>query len=186
MRTEKEMKWTVLETKQVYERPWLNASRDIVKLPNGKIYDEFYILHYPDFVNVIAIDTDGQIILEQQYRHAIGKVSTELVAGCVEPGETPLEGAQRELLEETGYSGGSWTEIMTIAPNSGSADNLCHCFLAQGVKPTADRHLDETEDIEVFLKKPTEVYDMLLRGDFLQAMMVAPLWKYFYQNPIDR
>ena len=139
MRTDEEMMWTVLGTEHLIERPWLNVNRDKVRLPNGKVYDEYYIMHYPEFVNIIALTTERKIILERQYRHAIGKVSTELVAGCVEKGETPLQGAQRELLEETGYTGGKWTKIMTIAPNSSLCDNYCHCFLAEDVVPTADR-----------------------------------------------
>ena len=182
MKTNKDMKWTVLRTEHIIDRPWLNVNKDTVQLPNGKIYDEFYIRHFPEFVNIIAITKDGHFILERQYRHALGVVSTEIPAGCVEPGETPLNGAKRELQEETGYTGGTWKKIMTIAPNPGIADNLCHCFLAQGVEKNTDRHLDDTEDIEVVLYSKKEVFKMLQEGSLIQAMMVAPLWKYFYDN----
>ena len=182
MRTDQEMKWEVLKTEQLFSHPWLNVTREHVRLPNGTVYDDYYTLHYPTFANIIAITKEGKIILERQYRHAMGIVSTELVAGCVEKGETPLEGAQRELLEETGYTGGKWTELMAIAPNSGAADNLCYCFLAEGVEKTSGTHLDRTEDLEVFLKSKEEVFEMLKRGDFMQAMMVAPLWKYFSED----
>ncbi len=181
MRTDEEMKWKVLETELIFKQPWFNIEREKVQLPNGTIYNDYYTIHYPPFVNIIAITTEGKMILERQYRHAMGIVSTELVAGCVEDGETPLEGAQRELQEETGYTGGQWTKLMTIAPNPGTSDNLCHCFLAEGVRLTSETHLDRTEDIEVFLKSPEEVYNLLKQGKFQQAMMVAPLWKYFYQ-----
>ena len=77
MKTNKDMKWTVLRTEHIIDRPWLNVNKDIVQLPNGKIYDEFYIMHFPEFVNIIAITKDGHFILERQYRHALGVVSTE-------------------------------------------------------------------------------------------------------------
>lgn len=182
-RTDDEMKWKTLGTEWIIERPWLSARRDCVQLPNGQVLNEYYVLHYPTWINVIAVTGDGQMVLERQYRHACGIVSTEIVAGCVEDGETPIEGARRELTEETGYTGGIWTELMTIAPNPSTMDNYCHCFLAEGVELTSPRHLDATEDIEVILRSKRETFDMLRQGRFAQAMMVAPLWKYFMENP---
>ncbi len=173
------MKWKILRSEKLIERPWMNVRRDSVELPNGKVYDEYYVLHYPTWVNVIAITKDGKFLLERQYRHGLGIVSTEICAGCAEEGENPLTAAKRELLEETGYAGGTWTELMVVAPNAGSNDNLSYCFLAEGVTPISEQHLDETEDINVFLCSREEVYKMLVEGEFKQAMMVAPLWKYF-------
>lgn len=179
MRTDEEMKWKTISSEYIIRRPWLTARCEKVMLPDGRIHDEYYVLHYPAWVNVIAETDDGSIILERQYRHACQCVSTEICAGVVEEGETPLEAAKRELQEETGYEGREWEELMTIAPNPSTMDNLCHCFVARGVKPTAERHLDANEDLEVFLRTKDEVRDMLQRGVFIQAMMVAPLWKFF-------
>lgn len=75
---------------------------------------------------------------------------------------------------------------MTIAPNSSTMNNRCHCFLAEGVTKTEGQHLDATEDLEVLLKSKKEVFDMLMQGKFHQAMMVAPLYKYFLMNVIER
>ncbi len=181
-RTDEEMRWKVLRSEPVIERPWLHVKKDTVQLPTGKVYDEYYVLHYPAWINVIATTKSGEMILERQYRHGLGVVSTEIVAGCVEPGETPLEAAKRELQEETGYTGGTWTALMVTSGNPGSMDNLCHCFVAEGVERTSDRHLDDTEDIEVMLKSKAEVFAMLQAGTFIQSMMAAPLWKYFYDE----
>lgn len=183
MRTDNEMMWKTLESDVIIDRPWLQARRDRVQLPNGKVHEEYYVLHYPTWINVIAITCDGMMVLERQYRHAAKKVGTEIVAGCVEPGEMPIEAARRELQEETGYTGGTWTELMKIAPNPSTMDNYCHCFLAEGVELTSERCLDETEDIEVILKTKQETFAMLCKGELEQALMVAPLWKYFAENP---
>ncbi len=172
-------KWEKLSSEYLFERPWLTVRRDTVKLPNGTVHNEYYVLEYPEWVNVIAEDTEGRLIIEQQYRYALGEVSTEICAGVAEKGEDVLAAAQRELWEETGYEGGEWHKLMTIAPNPGSMTNRCHCFVAKGVQRVDSQHLDATEDIEFFLKSKREVYDMLCRGDFHQAMMIAPLWKYF-------
>ena len=88
-------KWTILESKYIIKRPWLTARCDKVQLADGRINDEYYVLEYPDWVNVIAITKDGQIIMEKQYRHGMGVMSTELPCGVAEPGEDPLAAAQR-------------------------------------------------------------------------------------------
>lgn len=178
-RSDKDMMWKTLQSEYLIKRPWLTARRDTVQLPNGKVYDEYYVLEYPTWVNVIAETKDGSLILERQYRHATGIISTEICAGVVEEGETPLEAAKRELMEETGFGGGEWTEIMKICPNPGTMTNYCHCFLARGVEKQNEQNLDSTEDIEVFLAEKKEVLTMLRQNVFKQAMMIAPLWKYF-------
>ena len=65
LRSDQEMKWKTLSSEQVVNRPWLKARRDTVQLPDGRIYDEYYVLSYPGWVNVIAETEDGNIILEK-------------------------------------------------------------------------------------------------------------------------
>lgn len=179
LRNNEDMKWKTLSSKQLIDRPWMRVRCDKVQLPDGRVHEEYYVLSYPSWVNVIAETEEGDIILERQYRHGLDIVSTEICAGVMEEGETPLEAAQRELEEETGYTGGEWKEIMTVAPNPGVMDNLCHCFYAKKVRKTCEQHLDDTEDIDVLLCPKQEVKQMLIRGEFIQALMVAPLWKFF-------
>ena len=82
------------------------------------IEPEYYVLEYPDWVNVIAITDDGMMILEKQYRHGIGCAAWEIPCGVLEKSDSsPLSGAQRELLEETGYGGGEWTLLDTLSGN---------------------------------------------------------------------
>lgn len=180
MKTDKQMMWKTLSKEYLIRRPWLTARRDRVELPDGRENDEYYVLEYPDWVNVIAETSDGRLILERQYRHALDRVSTEICAGVVEAGEDPLHAAQRELMEETGFGGGEWTKLMTLSPNPSTMTNLCHCFLARGVERTGRQSLDETEDLEYMLVARDEVRRMLLDGKFMQALMVAPLYKYFF------
>lgn len=167
--------WRTLSSDYIIRRPWLTARRDKVQLPDGRVAPEFYVLEYPDWINVVALTTDGNIILERQWRHALDEISTEIPAGVIEAGETPLEAARRELQEETGYTGGQWESIITVAPNPGLMTNRCHCFLATGVSHTSGQHLDANEDLQVFFQKPAEVNRMLHEGAFSQALMVAPL-----------
>lgn len=175
----KDMTWKTLSSEYLIKRPWLTARRDKVQLPDGRILDEYYVLEYPTWVNVIAITKEGDMVLVRQYRHALGRTNFELVAGVLEKGEDPLVAAQRELLEETGYSGGEWKELMQLSANSSTMTNLTHCFLAEGVEKTALQNLDASEDLEVYVFSQEEVRQKLQQGDFVQALMVAPLWKYF-------
>jgi len=175
-----EGKWTVVSTEYLIRRPWLTARRDVVRLPDGRINPEYYILEYPDWVNVIAITEDGQVVMERQYRHGLGKTCFELPCGVIEKGETPLEAAKRELLEETGYAGGEWKQWMVLSPNPSTSTNLTYSFVATGVKKVAGQSLDATEDIQVSLQSVEFVKELLKDNQILQALMAAPMFKYFF------
>jgi len=173
------MQWEVLSSKYLFNHPWLTARCDHVKLPTGVEIKEFFVMEYPDFCNVIAITKDGKFVMERQYRHAQQLTAFEIPAGCVEKGEDPMAAAKRELYEETGFAGGEWSHFMTVSPNAGMCNNSSHTFLAVGVEPVSTQHLEETEDIKVVLMEQDEVVKILKDGEFYQAMMAAPLWKYF-------
>ena len=172
-------KWQTLSTEYLIKRPWLTARRDCVRLPDGRINDEYYLLEYPDWVNVLAITDNGSFVMIEQYRHGIDRVITELCAGVIEDGEDPETAARRELLEETGYSGGKWSLLSVICQNPSTCNNYPYCFLAEGVVLTSDQHLDATEDIAVRLMSENQLCEMLMNDEMKQAMMAAPLWKYF-------
>ncbi len=175
-------KWKKLESQYLFQRPWLTVRRDKVELPDGRTNNEFYVLEYPDWVNVIAITEDGQFVMERQYRHGIGVTCYEICAGVIEQGESPLEAAKRELLEETGYGEGEWREIMTLSGNSSTTNNYTHCFIATGVKKIGTQNLDRTEDISIHLLEESQVLSLLENNRITQSLMAAPLWSYFYNK----
>ena len=172
-------KWVIEESEYLIRRPWLTARRDKVRLPDGRVNPEHYVLEYPDWVNVIAITTEGKFLMVEQYRHGLDDYYVELVAGVSEEGESMLQAAQRELLEETGYAGGEWKLLTVIAQNPSTCNNYTHCFLATNVETVDSQHLDSTEDISVRLLSEDEVWHMLMADEMKQALMAAPLWKYF-------
>lgn len=178
-----EGKWTVLKSEYLFRRPWLTVRRDCVQIPSGQVNDEFYVLEYPDWVNVIAITEDGMFVMEKQYRHGLGKTCYEIPAGVIEEGESPLEAAKRELLEETGFGEGEWRELMTLSGNSSTTNNLSHCFVATGVRKLSDeQRLDRTEDITVCLLTRDQVLDLMVSDQVKQSLMAAPLWRYFAEQ----
>ena len=176
-------RWTTLKSEIIVSRPpWLRVRHDEVRLPDGRVNPEFYVLEYPDWVNVIAITEDGHFVMELQYRYGLDRTCYELPAGGMEKGETPEEAARRELEEETGYTGGKWIHLMSASGNASTTDNLTHSFLAVGVKPNGKRHLDKTEDLDVELLTREQVYRLLLDDKIKQSQMAAPLWRYFAIN----
>lgn len=174
-----ERKWAVLESEYLFKKPWLTARRDHVKLPTGAEIRDYYILEYPDWVNTIAITTEDEFVMIRQYRHGIQETRYELCAGVVEKDEDPMVAAQRELLEETGYGKGTWSKLMTISANTSTMTNLTHCFLAVGVEKIDTQHLEQSEDITVHLLKEHDIKVLLTNDEIRQALMAAPLWKYF-------
>ncbi len=175
-------KWKVLKSEYLFRRPWLTVRRDCVELPDGRQNPEFYVLEYPDWVNVIAITEDGKFVMERQYRHGLGKTCFEIPAGVIEEGEDPLDAAKRELMEETGYGEGTWRKIMTVSGNSSTTDNLSHCYVAEGVRKISGQHLDSTEDLEIVLLDTAQVKDLMVNDQIKQALMAAPLWRYFSEQ----
>lgn len=171
-------KWEVLESEYLIKRPWLTARRDRVKLPTGIEIPEYYILEYPDWVNVIAITKEGKFVMVRQYRHGIKETRYEICAGVCEKGEEPMVSAQRELYEETGYGNGEWSLFMTISANTSTMTNLTYCYLAIDVEQLSTQHLEETEDLSVHLLDKEEVKALLMNDEVKQALMAAPLWKY--------
>jgi len=173
-------KWKVLKSEKLLSKgTWMNLRQEEVQLPSGKIIPDWFVLEFPEWINVIAVTKDGHFVMEDQYRHALGETHFELVAGVVEPGETPLEAAKRELSEETGYGGGEWQLFMTASPNPTNHNNLSYTFLATSVEKLREQHQEATEDIHVDVFTREEVLELLETGQIIQALHLAPLYKYF-------
>lgn len=171
--------WEVIESHYLHKEPWLTMRMDSVRLPNGKNIDDFYIWEYPPWLNIIAITQNDDIVLIRQYRHGIGKVSFELPAGVHDkPGESLLEAAKRELLEETGYGGGIWVKWMELSANPALQTNITHTFLATGVTQISTQQLDETEEITVHPVTIQELKALVEEGEIIQALHAAPIIKY--------
>lgn len=171
-------KWKTISSEYLFRRPWLTARRDRVELPDGRVNDEFYLLEYPSWVNVLAVTDKGEYVMIEQYRHGIDEVIFELCAGVVEDGEDTESAAKRELLEETGYSGGRWRLLNVICQNPSTCNNYTYCYLAEGVTKTSEQSLDANEDIAVRLFSENEVRRMLENDQMKQALMATPMWHY--------
>jgi 8-oxo-dGTP pyrophosphatase MutT (NUDIX family) len=172
--------WEVLGSTYLSRKPWLTLRQDRVRLPTGAVIDEYFVLEYPPWVNVVAVTPADQLVLVRQYRHGLGQVSVELPAGVVDPGDpSPETAARRELLEETGYGGGAWSALCVASANPSTHNNLSYSFLAVGVEPVASPAPEATEDLRVFTAPVAEVARLVEAGDVVQALHLAPLLKFF-------
>jgi ADP-ribose pyrophosphatase len=171
--------WKVLHSEYLAHEPWFTVRRETVELPNGNRINDYYVMEYPEWVNVIALTRDGRFVFVRQYRHGIVSVNYELCGGVCDPDDaSPLYAAQRELLEETGYGNGSWEEFCVLSPNPSTQNNLTHSFLARNVEKLHAPALEDTEDLSVHLFSLDDVKRLLMQNEIRQALMAATLWKY--------
>ncbi len=175
--------WQVLDSEYLVRRPWCTVRRDSVQLPTGVVVPEWYVFEFSDWVNVIAITKQGEFVMISQYRHGAKMTRYELVAGCCEEGESAEQSARRELLEEAGYGGGVWRQFMAVAPNPSNQNNFTYTFLATDVERISDQQTEASEDIQVHLMSRAEVRSLLENEQIIQCLNVAPLWRYFAENP---
>jgi 8-oxo-dGTP pyrophosphatase MutT (NUDIX family) len=135
------------------------------------------VLESDDWVNVVALTSTQHVILVRQFRFGSGHVTLEIPGGIVDPGEAPLEAAQRELREETGYAAQRWASLGSIAPNPAIHRNRLHTFLAEGCELVASQEQDPGEDIAVELRALADIDRMLAANELDHALVAVAFHK---------
>jgi ADP-ribose pyrophosphatase len=159
----------------VFEGKFLQARRDQVRLRDGSPGLREYVVH-PGAVMVIALQDDGQVVLERQYRYPVQRVMIEFPAGKLDPGETSLACAQRELQEETGYRAARWALAGTLHPAIAYSTEFIDIWFAAGLV-TGAQSLDHGEFLEVFSATPAQLLSWCGSGQVSDAKTLAgALW----------
>lgn len=167
--------WSVLDSQTVLDRKWLRVKQERVELASGAQIDEFHVIEAPSWTAVLALRDDGQVVLVEQYRHGLGGTSRELPAGVIDPGETPLQAAQRELLEETGHAADDWQELLTVQTEPVRHTARAHFFFARGARAVAAPTPMPDEDIRVTLMPVAGLLHAVESGAIVHGMHIGPI-----------
>lgn len=173
--------WKLVRSKSSHSFRVFSIRTDTTVSPRtGKKHD-FYIIESNDWVNIIPLTADHEVVMIKQYRHGSKGVTLEIPGGLVEAGDTPKQAAARELLEETGYQARRWNKIGVVNPNPALFNNRCYTFLAQDIKKITDPSPDQTEDIEVILIPLARIPGLILEGKIDHAMVITAFTHYFFR-----
>jgi ADP-ribose pyrophosphatase len=138
-----------VDAEVVYQGAFLRVRKDRARLPDGSVHGREWVVH-PGAAAMLAVGDDGRVLVVRQYRYAMQRAYVELPAGKIDPGETPLQTARRELLEETGYTAREWAHLTQIHPAIGFSNELLDIFVARGLEAHPQGNdLDPGEMIEV-------------------------------------
>lgn len=165
--------WKLLASQLVSHHVIFSLHHDRYRVePSGREQD-FVRLDAPDWVNVVPLTDDGQVVFIRQYRHGIRDVTLEVPGGIVDPGESPAAAALRELSEETGYVADAARELGYVWPNPAIQGNRCYTYLAEGARAGGVARPDEFERIEVVTYPLAEVPALLASGQIRHALVVT-------------
>lgn len=169
--------WKVLSSRELFKAGFFRFRSDQCELPDGRVMPNYYVLEFPDWVNIVPVTDDNKIVLVEQYRQASGEVCLEIPGGSTDPKfkEDPKVAALRELAEETGYVPEDVRLVGVHAPNPAMQNNRMHTFVGFGCRLVTQPQLDPFEDINVVTKSIPEVVDMIFTGKINHSIVVASL-----------
>lgn len=170
--------WKLLESEELQDCKVFSVGRSLVESPRTGEVHLFYRIDASDWVNVVPVTPDDELVMVRQYRHGARELTLEVPGGIIDPGETPAEAAARELLEETGYRAASIEPLGVVNPNPALFGNTCHTFLARDARWEREIHNDGTEETAVELVARAELASRLRAGEISHALVIAALFWY--------
>ncbi|MCL4535820.1 MAG: NUDIX hydrolase [Bacteroidetes bacterium] len=166
--------WRTIDRREVFGAPpWVHVSVERILLPDGRLVDDFYCVRLHEYAMIIARTADGQIVMERQYRHGPGAVTLLLPAGDLEPGEDALAAAQRELLEETGFTCDGWIPLGSLVVDDNRGCGKAYYFLGTNARRVAAPRPEGLEEIEIELMSPQVLLEAARSGAIVSMATIA-------------
>jgi len=170
---EKLRRWLSQEREAVYDCRLFSVTEHRRRSPRtGKVHP-FWVLDHADWVNIVPLTADRRVVMVMQYRHGVEDFTLEVPGGLIDPGESPLAAARREMREESGYDSDDVVPLGVIHPNPAIQSNRCHTFLARDVRLTSSVSFDTTEETEVVLVPLEEIPELIKSGAISHALVVV-------------
>ena len=173
--------WKVISSRTEKDYSIFSIRTDRVRSPRTNREYDFYTLMSTDWINVIPITPQNEIVLIRQYRHGIRQVTLEIPGGMVGDHDTPEEAARRELKEETGYQESEMILIGRMHPNPAIHNNYCYTYLAKDVTLVGEQELDDREDIEVLLRSLDDIPRMIREREITHSLILAAFYRYYME-----
>ena len=171
--------WRLLNSRTVGEHHIFSLRYDRYQLRRPGCDDapeqDFVVLDFVDWVNVVAVTPDRKVVFVRQFRHGVREDSLELPGGMLDAGEDPAAAALRELAEETGYESESVAPLGSVWPNPAIQNNRCHFFAAWNVEASAATAWDEFEQMETVLVPLDDLPKMLSAGEIGHTLVISAL-----------
>jgi len=175
--------WPIIESTKSLNTGLFSITTNRCRSPRTDLEHDFYVIDFPNWVQIIPITHDDQIVMVRQYRHGCGRIFLELPGGLIDDNDlSPDQTAKRELLEETGYRTDNLTLLTRIFPQPAVLNNMGLTYVGSEAKKIAEPHFDATEDIEVCLVEIQKISDMIRSGEINHGQTVMALSVYFLLN----